>query len=193
VFSDGRSVEAVSTAFRQAEQSGASDSELVSLVKGNAMTTNGVGAFSLYKARISWTERARWATALYGLLIAAALTASGLFAHVITVPVHNYSTGRSVIETIDIGPVVVWAAVGILLFYLMFSWLAQFLLIRLVFLIGQVGLAIDAVAQIGGYLVSTPLGILALAVHAGYAWILLMSVISPKTRPVRAIATATQH
>jgi hypothetical protein len=148
------------------------------------------GAYVLPRAQVNWVTICRAITLGYGVLAMLGLILVGLVVHRIQVPLADPSTGAISYRSFDIGAAFVFGAVVIMAVCVLFAWLTQYTTARVIFL-ALTGLAIlnagsrfgaDMRAQ-GGFVWVT---LASLVVDLGYAFALLMSLVSPPRRDLGA-------
>jgi len=147
---------------------------------------SGGSYFSLTARRggVDWIGVARWVTMGYGLLVIVVLLVIALAVRHLDLPVTDPSTGRTVVQSIDVGPAFVVAALFAAALFALFAWLMQFTVARGValFLVG-VG-ALGALARMTEGSVPVMAGALgSLLIDIGFGFVLAMSLFA---RPASA-------
>ena len=131
------------------------------------------------KARIDWVLIARFITIGCGSLITLGLVVLGLVIRHIDVQLMQ--DGITIPQRVDLGPGLAILGVIVAGLFLLFAWLTRYLVARVVFLCFD-GLAIlSALVQISAQLAVPPLIAVELIVDLGYGFVLVMSLISPRT------------
>jgi hypothetical protein len=145
-----------------------------------APLTAGGSYFSLATQRTGtdWVAIARVITIAYGALIVIVMLIVGLAVRHVSVPVADPYTGRSVVETLDIGPAMVVAALIVAALFALFAWLMQFTVMRAIVLFIVALGAIGALARLSTGSPGVAAGALvSLAIDAGFGFVLVKSLI----------------
>jgi hypothetical protein len=133
------------------------------------------------RSGIDWVDIAMFITIGYGLVIMAALVILSIALPNIKIPITNPNTGLTTVQTFSLGPI--FAVAGVITggFFLLFAWLTKYLIARLIFL-GFDGLAVLAsLAHLSAGQTITLLSAADLAIDIGYGFVLVMSLVSPRT------------
>lgn len=126
---------------------------------------------------------ARWILVAQGALGLLAVFIIGFADQYINVPVQDVATGRTVLETINLRPILLGAAIAIILVVALFTWLIGFAIARVIYL-GLLVLGIfESLSRIGG----APTSIIAVTLvdmlfDIGFGFVLLMSLINQSSR-----------
>ena len=133
---------------------------------------------------IDWVQIARFITIGCGAVLTLGLVVLSLGVRHIDVPISQ--DGITINQSFDLGPAIAIVAVIIAGLSLLFAWLTKYLIARVVFLCFD-GLAILSVlSQIGADQMGAPqtvwlLSATELLIDLGYGFVLLKSLISPRT------------
>jgi hypothetical protein len=146
---------------------------------------NGPGApfASTTPTGLDWVSLARWILVAQGALGLLAVFIIGFADQYINVPVQDVATGRTVLETINLRPILLGAAIAIILVVALFTWLIGFAIARVIYL-GLLVLGIfESLSRIGG----APTSIIAVTLvdmlfDIGFGFVLLMSLINQSSR-----------
>jgi hypothetical protein len=130
-----------------------------------------------------WISIARWITVAHGFLTILSIFAFGLLVPSITVPVQDPSTGQVVDQTLNIRPVLALAAFFAIGFYALIVWLTKYGLARAIMLLVVVLEMLLALGRLGSAPTATVVaGVIGLLVAAAFAFVLIMTFVSPQRR-----------
>lgn len=132
---------------------------------------------------MNWVALARWILVAQGALGLLAVFVIGFADQYINVPVQDAATGRTVLETINLRPVLLGVAIAIILVVALFTWLIGFAIARVIYLMLLVLGIFETLTRIGGAPTSVvAVTLVDLLFDIGFGFVLLMSLISQPSR-----------
>jgi hypothetical protein len=132
---------------------------------------------------MDWVSLARWILVAQGALGLIAIFVIGFADQYINLPVRDVATGREVLETINLRPILLGAAIAVILVVALFTWLIGFTIARVIYLmLLALGVA-ESLARIGGAPTSiVAVTIVDLVFDLGFGFVIVMSLINPPSR-----------
>lgn len=132
---------------------------------------------------MNWVALARWILVAQGALGLLAVFVIGFADQYINVPVRDAATGRVVLETINLRPILFVAAIAIILVIALFTWLIGFAIARVIYLMLILLGIFESLSRLNG----TPATIVAvtfvdLLFDIGFGFVLVMSLINQPSR-----------
>jgi hypothetical protein len=142
-----------------------------------------MASFAVAPTGMNWVALARWITVAEGALGLLAVFVIGFADQYINLPVQDAATGRVVLETINLRPILLAAAIGIILGTALFTWLIGFAIVRVIYVMLIVLGIFETVSRIGG----APASIVAVTLadmlfSLGFGFVLVMSLINQPSR-----------
>ena len=132
---------------------------------------------------MNWVALARWILVAQGALGLLAVFVIGFADQYINLPVRDAATGRVVLETINLRPILLAAAIAIIIVVGLFTWLIGFAIARVIYLMLIVLALFESLSRIGGAPASIVAVTLAdLLYDIGFGFVLVMSLINQPNR-----------
>ena len=132
---------------------------------------------------MDWVSLARWILVAQGALGLLAVFVIGFADQYVNVPVRDAATGRVVLETINLRPILLAAAIAIIVVIGLFTWLIGFAAARVIYLMLIVLGIFESLSRIGGVPASIVAVTLAdLLFDIGFGFVLVMSLINQPNR-----------
>jgi hypothetical protein len=146
-----------------------------------------MASFATAPQGVNWVTIARWIMVAQGALGLVAVFVIGFADQYINVPVQDAATGRVVLETVNLRPILLAVAVAIALGCALFAWLVGFTVFRVILLMLIVLGIFESITRLGGAPTSVVAVTLADMVYdIGFGVVLVMSLISqPSHSPIR--------
>jgi hypothetical protein len=142
-----------------------------------------MASFATAPTGMDWVALARWILVAQGALGLLAVFVIGFAEQYINVPVQDAATGRVVLETINLRPILLAAAIAIIIVIGLFTWLIGFAIARLIYLMLIVLGGLESLSRIGGAPASIVAVTLAgLLFDIGFGFVLVMSLIHQPDR-----------
>ena len=164
------------------------------VTSGQPVTAPGAGyAFNAPMAALAapspggmdWVAATRWVTAAYGAIAIIGVLAYGLAFQYLNIPEQDPITGRIVVETVNIRPLLLGVALVVAIIFGLFIWLVGYALARVIWLLLIALGAFATLARISGEPSQAVLAtLLSLAFDASMAFVLVMSLLPPPGRTV---------
>jgi hypothetical protein len=142
-----------------------------------------MASFAATPKGMNWVALARWILVAQGALGLLAVFVIGFADQYINLPVRDAATGRLVLETVNVRPILFAAAVAIIIVVGLFTWLIGFAVARVIYLMLIVLGIFASLSRIGGAPASIVAVTLAdLLYDIGFGFVLVMSLINPPNR-----------
>ncbi len=173
ILPDGRSVEQVANPSPDAPPP----------PPGYAFNGPGVAFASSTSTGMDWVALARWILVAQGALGLLAVFVIGFADQYINLPVTDAATGRTVLETVNLRPILLGAAIAIIVVVALFTWLIGFAIARVIYLMLLALGIFETLTRIGGAPTSVvAVTLVDLLFDIGFGFVLLMSLINQPSR-----------
>ena len=135
---------------------------------------------------MNWVALARWITFAQGALGLLAVFVIGFADQYINLPVQDPATGRVVLETFNLRPILFGVAIAIILVTALFVWLIGFAIARVIYLMLIVLGILESLSRLSG----APTPVIAVTLvdvlfSLGWGFVLVMSLINQPNRSSR--------
>ena len=135
---------------------------------------------------MDWVALARWITVAQGALGLLAVFVIGFADQYINLPVQDAATGRVVLETFNLRPILLAAAIAIIIVTALFTWLIGFAIARVIYLMLIVLGIFESLSRLGG--APEPVVVVTLVdmlFSLGFGFVLAMSLLNQPNRSAR--------
>jgi hypothetical protein len=145
-----------------------------------------MASFAAAPTGMNWVALARWITFAQGALGLLAVFVIGFADQYINLPVQDAATGRVVLETFNLRPILFGIAIGIILITALFVWLIGFAIARVIYLMLIVLGILESLSRLSGAPTSVVVATLADVLFSlGWGFVLVMSLINQPNRSAR--------
>jgi hypothetical protein len=145
-----------------------------------------VASFAVAPTGMDWVALARWITVAQGALGLLAVFVIGFADQYINLPVQDAATGRVVLETFNLRPILLAAAIAIIIVTALFTWLIGFAIARVIYLMLIVLGIFESLSRLGG--APEPVVVVTLVdmlFSLGFGFVLAMSLLNQPNRSAR--------